>query len=765
LLRAAIPGIQRGGHTARPGLSIIATEATQRLGEIAVCGLVEEISVCRDAVTTGGAEGEYQYSVEDTVAAFQTVRGVQYGETVRVGDHLEVVGYSSGRLLGGAWFSLDFSGGTGQRVQYVVDYNLATSKYLKGMNTTQLGLMKTGGLMITDAGREEVGNGGNQLQQTIANVLRKEGSVLLPVDTVGGVLELLIFMEEWWQEESNMRNFPIAFVSCTGDVLIDQVRCRLEWMNDRVINKFNSSNNFSYNPFVFEFINFFPDHHSFMDVFPTRPVVPKIVIASGASLEFGEARELFFKLFISEPNNAVIFTEHVSSLPPDSLAAKLLDGRIVAGSSFVVPQGLRVPLNDEQLRDFYRRKLEDERIEDELRRRRFRERERARLGLLAAEAGEVGPGGMVDLIGAGRGGWFENEIGNGEDGISGFFRPRLFNALTRVNPLAGTSEAVRMPGNVSEYGTAIGRNDVDTWRAHANAGNLKGVGTVDEEETGGVEGGVKKQQVKSAAKNETSETSVKDEKKANLLGTIDGSMGFDWRRDLAVRFGEPMRTELRERQGKLSCKIHKISGPIGSGFSTQLMRKEIFSLAQNCTVAILPSSAENHEQLVENARFGFARHKIFDLKEGPVRVGIKGKRKLALLDIDHLAMASVGQHAVGVIPKPVIKQLGVSGEEDEIVTPLGERIEVAVTSGTSEDSSTAGIFLADHKISLAEIKRWLTDAGIDADFHGPAADRCIDVLDGKLRVQVTTEGLIDVSGDHELLAALRSLLYKKLRVV
>ena len=453
-------------------------------------------------------------------------------------------------------------------------------------------------------------------------------------------------------------------------------------------------------------------------------MAPKVIVASGLSLEFGEAREVFFKVFAGDANNAVLFAEHPACMPRDSLAAKLVDGRIAQGATFAVAQASRVPLNDEQLREFYRKKLEDERIEDELRRRRFRERERVRLGLLNAEGAEGGAGGpmLVDLAtGAGRGWGFDEAELTGEDAtLTGFFRPRLFNALTRTNPTsAGTSEAARMPGGLSEYGSAVGRTDVDTWRAHSNAGNLKGVGTVDEEEEAGA---VKKQQVKQmkTAKNEASE-GIKDEKK-NL--SLDASLGFDWRRDLAVRFGEPMRTEIRERQAKLLCKIQRVAAPLGSSFCSTLMRNEVFSLVPaNAMVALLPSEGGDgttHAQLAELAKFGFEQKlRFFELRDGPIRVTLRGKRKLALLKIDQLAMASVGNHAVAVVPRPTIKALTEGVEE--IVNPLGERIEVTVAAGVADESSeTPSVFLADHKISLAEIKRWLADAGTDAEFCGPA---------------------------------------------
>ncbi|CAE8722619.1 unnamed protein product, partial [Polarella glacialis] len=68
------------------------------------------------------------------------------------------------------------------------------------------------------------------LEETIA-ALRRGGTVLIPADTVGWVPELLLLFEAAWGRDRQLAtNYPLVWLSSMGDMVLDQVKTRLEYM-------------------------------------------------------------------------------------------------------------------------------------------------------------------------------------------------------------------------------------------------------------------------------------------------------------------------------------------------------------------------------------------------------------------------------------------------------------------------------------------------------------------------------------------------------
>ena len=67
--------------------------------------------------------------------------------------------------------------------------------------------------------------------------LGENGNVLLPVDTSGRVLELLVTMDQYWIE--NKISFTIAFLSYQSYNTIEFAKSQLEWMSDAVVSAFD----------------------------------------------------------------------------------------------------------------------------------------------------------------------------------------------------------------------------------------------------------------------------------------------------------------------------------------------------------------------------------------------------------------------------------------------------------------------------------------------------------------------------------------------
>ena len=160
----------------------------------------------------------------------------------------------------------------------------------------------------------------DSMMSLIKSTLRSEGSVLMPVESNGRVLELLLSLESAFNSDSSLMIYPVVFLSPLGDVVLDQVKTRMEWMNSSILGEFENSINFTAHPFIFNHIQVMSELADFNEAYSYKK--PKVVIATSASLEYGDSREIFCRM-CNDENNMVIFTE-IAGLVPGCLADRIM---------------------------------------------------------------------------------------------------------------------------------------------------------------------------------------------------------------------------------------------------------------------------------------------------------------------------------------------------------------------------------------------------------------------------------------------------------
>lgn len=133
----------------------------------------------------------------------------------------------------------------------------------------------------------------------ILKVLRAEGNVLLPVETAGRVLELILHLESNWAHQR--LSYPVALLTNVSYSTVEFAKSLLEWMSDSIARSFGSSRE---NSFLLKYLKLCHDRKEFDEL----PSGPKVVFASMASLEGGFARDLFVE-WATDSRNLVLFTE------------------------------------------------------------------------------------------------------------------------------------------------------------------------------------------------------------------------------------------------------------------------------------------------------------------------------------------------------------------------------------------------------------------------------------------------------------------------
>ncbi|MQM07767.1 hypothetical protein Taro_040619 [Colocasia esculenta] len=243
------------------------------------------------------------FTLDDIDSAFQNpnVTSLKYSQNYHLtgkGEGIVITPYVAGHLLGGTVWKITKDG---EDVIYAVDYNHRKERHLNG---TVLESFVRPAVLITDA-YNALNNQPPRRQRdqefldTILKAVGAGGNVLLPVDTAGRALELILILEQHWSQ--HRLAFPIFFLTNVATSTIDYVKSFLEWMNDSIAKSFEHTRD---NAFLLKHVTLLINKNELEKI----PDTPKVVLASMASLEVGFSHDIFVE-WATEAKNLVLFTE------------------------------------------------------------------------------------------------------------------------------------------------------------------------------------------------------------------------------------------------------------------------------------------------------------------------------------------------------------------------------------------------------------------------------------------------------------------------
>eukprot|EP00112_Aurelia_sp_Birch-Aquarium-sp1_P022238 Seg62.8 transcript_id=Seg62.8/GoldUCD/mRNA.D3Y31 product="Cleavage and polyadenylation specificity factor subunit 2" protein_id=Seg62.8/GoldUCD/D3Y31 len=293
------------------------------------------------------------FSLDDVDTAFEKMVQLKYSQHVSLkgrGHGLSITPYAAGHMIGGTMWKIMKEGE--EDIIYAVDYNHKKEIHLNG---AVLETLSRPSLLITDAftalniqaRRKERDI---QLMNNIHTAVRRDGNVLLAVDTAGRVLELAQLLDQLWRtQESGLCAYSLCLLNNVSFNVVEFAKSQVEWMSDRMMKTFEAGRN---NPFQFKNITLC---HSLADV--AKLPSPKVVLASTADLNCGFARDLFIQWAASE-KNSIVFT---SLTPAGTLARKLIDSPNLEWIDLQVKT--RVKLEGEELEKYLEAEREKAKLE------------------------------------------------------------------------------------------------------------------------------------------------------------------------------------------------------------------------------------------------------------------------------------------------------------------------------------------------------------------------------------------------------------------
>ncbi|KAG9441265.1 hypothetical protein H6P81_017119 [Aristolochia fimbriata] len=228
------------------------------------------------------------FTLDDIDTAFQNVTRLTYSQNYHIsgkGEGIVIAPYVAGHLLGGAVWKITKDG---EDVIYAVDFNHRKERHLNG---TVLESFVRPAVLITDA-YNALNNQPSRRQRdqefldAIVKALRADGNILLPVDTAGRVLELLLLLEQYWAQHH--LTYPIFFLTNVSTSTIDYVKSFLEWMSDSIAKSFEHTRD---NAFLLKHVRLLISKHD-LEKIPDGP--KPTVRCSGAVINAGGGGQNLF---------------------------------------------------------------------------------------------------------------------------------------------------------------------------------------------------------------------------------------------------------------------------------------------------------------------------------------------------------------------------------------------------------------------------------------------------------------------------------------
>ncbi|KAE8605032.1 hypothetical protein XENTR_v10014945 [Xenopus tropicalis] len=238
-------------------------------------------------------------------------------ETINFHEVKEVAGikfwcYHAGHVLGAAMFMIEIAG---VKLLYTGDFSRQEDRHLMAAEIPNvkpdiLIIESTYGTHIHEKREEREARFCN----TVHDIVNRGGRALIPVFALGRAQELLLILDEYWQNHPELHDIPIYYASSLAKKCMAVYQTYVNAMNDKIRKQININN-----PFVFKHISNLKSMDHFDDIGPS------VVMASPGMMQSGLSRELFESWCTDKRNGVIIagycvegtLAKHIMSEPEE----------------------------------------------------------------------------------------------------------------------------------------------------------------------------------------------------------------------------------------------------------------------------------------------------------------------------------------------------------------------------------------------------------------------------------------------------------------
>ncbi|KAI8808500.1 beta-lactamase-like protein [Cladochytrium replicatum] len=245
-------------------------------------------------VSNIGSE-EQLYDEQDLLRAHDKIEPVDYHQEVEV-DGIRFTPYYAGHVLGAAMYLIEIAG---VKVLYTGDYSREEDRHLRAAERPPAHITpdvliceSTYGVQSHEPRLEREA----RFTRWVHDIVARGGRCLIPVFALGWTQELLLILDEYWQNHPQLHNVPIYYASSLAKKCMAVYQTYTNMMNDRIRKQVAAQTN----PFHFRHISNLRSIQHFDDVGPC------VMMASPGMLQSGLSRELLEMWCIDRKNGLII---------------------------------------------------------------------------------------------------------------------------------------------------------------------------------------------------------------------------------------------------------------------------------------------------------------------------------------------------------------------------------------------------------------------------------------------------------------------------
>ncbi|EGD72150.1 cleavage and polyadenylation specificity factor subunit 3 [Salpingoeca rosetta] len=251
------------------------------------------------------------YSLEDVENSLAKIETISYHQETNM-DGVRFTPYCAGHVLGACMFDIEIAG---VRLVYTGDFSREEDRHLMAAEVPP----NSPDILITESTfgvrqHESRQTREHRFTKTIHDVVDRGGRCLIPVFALGRAQELLLILDDYWQNHDELHRVPIYYASALARRCMAVYKTYVNVMKES-IQKTISINN----PFNFRHVSYIRNLHQFDGEYGGGPCV---MLASPGMLQSGLSREIFER-WASNKANCVLLAGYVvnGTLAKDLLKA------------------------------------------------------------------------------------------------------------------------------------------------------------------------------------------------------------------------------------------------------------------------------------------------------------------------------------------------------------------------------------------------------------------------------------------------------------
>ncbi|KAL6122838.1 hypothetical protein NUSPORA_00097 [Nucleospora cyclopteri] len=237
------------------------------------------------------ASDEDFYSEKDLENCYNKIIPIDYHQVIDISG-IKLTALNAGHVLGAAMFLLEIEQ---TKLLYTGDFSREDDRHLKGAESPncKLDVLITESTYGTQCHLPRTERE-TRFTKIVSNVVQRGGKCLLPVFALGRAQEILLILEEHWEENPKLKKYPIYYASALAKKCMTVYQTYVNMMNERM-----QKISLSRNPFDFKNIE------NIKDIKQVKEGGPCVVMASPGMLQSGLSRELFER-WCGDSKNAVV---------------------------------------------------------------------------------------------------------------------------------------------------------------------------------------------------------------------------------------------------------------------------------------------------------------------------------------------------------------------------------------------------------------------------------------------------------------------------